>query len=692
MSGMPKVTINGMEIEVERGTSILQAAGQLGIEIPHFCYHDRLSVPANCRMCLVEVEGGPPKPVASCAMACGDGMVVKTDSDMVKKARKGVMEMLLINHPLDCPICDQGGECDLQDQAMGYGFDRSRYSENKRAVKDKELGPLIKTVMTRCINCTRCVRFAEEIAGTPVLGQFNRGEDAEIGTFIEELVDTELSGNLIDICPVGALTSKPYAFKARPWELTKTETIDVHDAVGSNIRVDAKGREVLRVLPRLHEDVNEEWISDRTRFSYDGLGKGRIDRPYVREKNKLRPATWEEAFQKIADKLGKIDGSEMAALVGDMADVESMVALKDFMNGLGSENLDCRTDGAQFDVHEPSGYLFNSGIAGIDEADAIILVGTNPRWEATMINARIRRAVFERRIPVHVVGPAVDLTYRYDHAGENFADLEKLAKAVKKKKYTKPMLIVGSGAFERKDGEVLHGALHKVAKDIGAATKDWNGFNMLHRAASRVGALGIGFAPFNKGAKDFASIVKGTKDGKVKALYLLGADEFNAKDEIGKKCFVIYQGHHGDHGAQAADVVLPGAAYTEKDGVYVNTEGRVQFARRAAFPPGEAREDWKILRALSGYIGTVLPYDTRSDLLTRISREWPVFSDIDQVVQVDFSSFGVKDKLSQTGAKKKFELPIKNYYLSNSICRASDTMRACSDAFLRTSPLKKAAE
>ena len=694
---MPKVTINGMEIEVERGTSILQAAGQLGIEIPHFCYHDRLTVPANCRMCLVEVEGGPPKPVASCAMACGDGMVVKTDSPMVKKARKGVMEMLLINHPLDCPICDQGGECDLQDQAMGYGFDRSRYHENKRAVKDKELGPLIKTVMTRCINCTRCVRFAEEIAGTPVLGQFNRGEDAEIGTFVDQLVQTELSGNLIDICPVGALTSKPYAFKARPWELTKTETIDVHDAVGSNIRVDAKGREVLRVLPRLHEDVNEEWISDRTRFSYDGLGKARIDQPYIREKNKLRPATWEEAFTKIADKLGKIKGSEMAALAGDLADVESMVALKDFMAGLGSDHLDCRTDGAKFDVHEPAGYLFNSGIAGIDEADAIILVGTNPRWEASMINARIRKAVFERRVPVAVVGPAVDLTYKYTHAGASFADLEVLAKGRKKKTSPlygakQPLIIVGSGVFERKDGEAIHGALHKIAKDLGAVTKEWNGFNILHRAASRVGALGIGFAPSKPKARDFDAIIKGTKDGSIKALYLLGADEFDAKGSIGKKCFTIYQGHHGDHGAQAADVVLPGAAYTEKDGIYVNTEGRVQFARRAVFPPGEAREDWKVLRALSGYIGDVLPYDTRGDLLGRIAGEWPVFSDIDQVVKVDWASFGSKAKLSATGAKKKFDLPVKNFYLSNAICRASETMRACSDGFLRPSPLKKAAE
>ena len=383
---MPKLTINDQEIDVENGTSILQAAKQLGIEIPHFCYHDKLSVPANCRMCLVEIEGGPPKPAASCAMACGEGMVVKTDSEMVKKARKGVMEMLLINHPLDCPICDQGGECDLQDQAVGYGFDRSRFQENKRAVKDKEIGPLIKTVMTRCINCTRCVRFAEEIAGTPVLGQLNRGEESEIGTFINEVVQTELSGNLIDICPVGALTSKPYAFKARPWELRKTETIDVHDAVGSNIRIDARGREVLRVLPRLHEDINEEWINDRTRFAYDGLGKGRIDRPYIRDEKsgKLKEASWDEALTTIADKMKGLKGEEIAGLVGDLAAVEEIVALKDLLANLGITNMDCRTDGAQFDTTKRHGYLFNSTIAGIEEADAILLIGTNPRYEASV--------------------------------------------------------------------------------------------------------------------------------------------------------------------------------------------------------------------------------------------------------------------------------------------------------------------
>ena len=674
-----KLTIKDMELEVERGTSILQAAQQLGIEVPHFCYHERLSVPANCRMCLVEVEGGPPKPAASCAMACGDGMVVKTDSPMVKKARKGVMEMLLINHPLDCPICDQGGECDLQDQAMGYGFDRSRFKENKRAVKDKELGPLIKTVMTRCINCTRCVRFAEEVAGTPVLGQLNRGEDAEIGTFIGELVKTELSGNLIDICPVGALTSKPYAFKARPWELTKTETIDVHDAVGSNIRVDVKGREVLRVLPRLNEDVNEEWISDRTRFSYDGLNKGRLDRPYIRDEKsgKLIEASWEDAFSFIAGKMKGIKGDAIAGLVGDLAEVESIVALKDLLEKLGSPHMDCRTDGACFDVSNRVGYLFNSTIAGIDDADAILLIGTNPRHEASIINARIRKAVFERRVKVGVVGEAADLSYDYFHVGSDMKALEKMVKDHKgKMKAQKPLWIIGSGVFEREDGAAIHKKLHALADDMGIVKDGWNGFNILHRAASRVGALDVGFVPQDKG-KGFHDIIEGTKDGSIKALYLLGADEFNAREAIGWKTFTIYQGHHGDHGAARADVILPGAAYTEKDGIYMNTEGRVQYAKRAASPPGDAREDWKVLRALSAVLGQALPYDTQMQLRDRVLGEFKHLAVQGEIAPAGWGAFGGKGKV----ANDSFINPVTHYYLTNAICRASDTMRSCSQDF-----------
>ena len=684
---MPKLTINGIEIEVEKGTSILQAAEQLGVEIPRFCYHDKLSVPANCRMCLVQVEGGPPKPVASCAMACGDGMIVHTESDMVKKARKGVMEMLLINHPLDCPICDQGGECDLQDQAMAYGFDRSRFYENKRAVPDKELGPLIKTSMNRCINCTRCVRFAEEVAGTPVLGQFHRGEEAEIGTFIDQLVKTELSGNLIDVCPVGALTSKPYAFKARAWELRKTETIDVHDALGSNIRVDVRGREVMRVLPRLHEDINEEWIDDRTRFAYDGLQRGRIDRPYIRDEKsgKLIEATWDEAFATIAARMKGVRGVESAGLVGDMADLESIVALKDFLTYLGSPNMDCRTDGSSFDVNERSGYLFNSTIAGIERADAILLVGTNPRWEATLVNARIRKMYLEKRIKVAVVGEAADLTYPYEHLGHGPDAVEKARMFFGKAE--KPMIIVGSGAFAREDGVAVHHALREIAAKSGVVKDGWNGFNILHRAASRVGALEAGFVPQKKG-KNFHEILEGTKNGTIKMLFLLGADEFDARSQIGWQTFVIYQGHHGDHGAARADIVLPGAAYTEKDAIYVNTEGRPQLAKRAASPPGEAREDWKIIRALSAHLGVKLAYDTSVQLRQRIAHEWPHLVDINVIKPAKWAEFGEKGKLQ----KESFRSPIRNFYLANAICRASETMRKCSASFLEKEQFAEVAE
>ncbi len=691
---MPKLTINGMEIEVERGTSILQAAEQLGIEVPRFCYHDKLSVPANCRMCLVEVEGGPPKPVASCAMACGEGMVVKTDSPMVQKSRKGVMEMMLVNHPLDCPICDQGGECDLQDQAVGYGFDRSRFHENKRAVKDKDLGPLIETVMTRCINCTRCVRFAEEIAGTPVLGQMNRGEDSEIGTFVGELVKTELSGNLVDVCPVGALTSKPYAFRARPWELTKTETIDVHDAVGSNIRIDVRGREVMRILPRLHEDVNEEWIGDRTRFACDGLHNNRLDRPYVRsaQTGKLVEATWEQAFGVIAEKLKDVQPSEIAGLVGDLVDVESVVALKDLLTRLGSPHRDCRTDGALFDPSARAGYLFNSTLAGIDQASAVLLIGTNPRHEATMVNARIRKNILERGMPVGLLGKAVDLGYAYTPVGTSLADLENIVKGGIGRSFERPMWMIGSGVFEREDGLAVHAFLRELAEKEGIIKEGWNGFNILHRAASRVGALDVGFVPQEAGARDFRGILEGTRDGLIKALYLLGVDEFDARAQIGWQTFVIYQGHHGDQGAERADVILPGCAYTEKDGLYVNTEGRPQMARKGASPVGEAREDWKILRALSaelsGVFDATLPYDTAVQLRARIAEEFPHLGQIDTIMPAPWKVFGAKGPVDM---KAVLCNPLSSYYLTNAICRASQTMRDCAESF-ETPKLLEAAE
>lgn len=669
---MPKLKINGMEIEVEKGTSILQAAEELGVEIPRFCYHDRLTVPANCRMCLVEVEGGPPKPVASCAMACAEDMVVHTESEMVHKARRGVMEFLLINHPLDCPICDQGGECDLQDQAMGYGFDRSRYHENKRSVANKNVGPLIKTIMTRCIQCTRCVRFSDEVAGTSELGMLHRGENAEIDTFIEKAISSELSGNLIDICPVGALTSKPYAFKARSWELSKTESIDVHDAVGSNIRVDSRGNEVMRVLPRLHEDVNEEWISDKTRFAYDGLKNRRLDTPWVRDDKtkKMRKASWEEALEVVGKKLKAVKAEKKAFFAGDMADLESMVALKDLAVATGGGELECRIDGARFDVSKRSAYLFNSSIAGIEEADAILIVGSNPRLEAPLVNARIRKTWLNNRTKVGLVGEAVDLTYKYDHLGASPADLEKLltaksgfAKVLKEAK--NPMIIIGMGAFQRNDGAAIQALTREIAEHFKMVSEEWNGYNVLHTAASRVGALDIGFVtdkPVDLSNKSF--------------VYLLGAD-FDL-DGLSKNAFVVYQGHHGDIGAHNADVILPGAAYTEKSAIYVNTEGRVQKTRLAVQPPGEAREDWKIIRALSGYAKAILPYDNLLQIRERIVSEWAHFGEFDIAPDTKWVKFGKKGKLLKAG----FTNPIKNFYMTDPIARASKTMAECSKEFV----------
>lgn len=681
---MPKLKINDVEIEVAPGTSILQAAESLGIEIPRFCYHDRLSVPANCRMCLVEVSPGPPKPQASCALACADGMSVKTDSDMVKKARKGVMEMLLINHPLDCPICDQGGECDLQDQAVAYGFDRSRYYESKRAVVDKNLGPLVKTVMTRCIQCTRCVRFSDEIAGTPDLGLFNRGEDVEIGPFVEKACATELSGNLVDICPVGALTSKPYAFSARPWELRKTETIDVMDAVGSNIRVDSRGTEVMRVLPRLHEGVNEEWISDRTRHAIDGLKKARLDRPWIRDEKsgKLRESTWEEAFTLISARLRPLAGSEIGAIAGELCDIESMVALKDLMGALGSGNLDCRTDGAHFDPSARAGYIFNSGIGGIERADAILLVGTNPRVEATMVNARIRKAWLNNRVPIGLIGEAVDLGYPYTRVGAGPREMESLLRgtnafADRLARAERPMIILGSGAFLRPDGSAIQALARDMADHFGIVREGWNGFNILQLAASRVGALDIGFLP-SRGAMDIHAMLEGTRNGKIKALYLLGVDEFDVRAATGWQTFVIYQGHHGDSGAARADVILPGAAYTEKDALYVNTEGRVQMARRAVFPPGQAREDWAILRVVSESLGRSLPYDSLDSLRRRIVAQWPHLGDVDVQGPSPWIPFGRKGPISDAA----FISPVRNFYMTNAVCRASETMAECTRVFV----------
>jgi NADH-quinone oxidoreductase subunit G len=684
---MPKLTIDGIEIEVPNGFSVLQAAEMAGKEVPRFCFHDRLSVAANCRMCLVEVEKAP-RPVASCAFPVGEGMVVKTDSPMVRKARRGVMEFLLINHPLDCPICDQGGECDLQDQAMAYGADHSRYTENKRSVRDKELGPLVKTNMTRCIQCTRCVRFATEIAGVPELGATSRGENIEITTYVQKTLSSELSGNLVDVCPVGALTSKPYAYVARPWEMKKTDSVDVMDAVGSAIRVDTRGPQVMRILPRLNEDINEEWLADKSRHIVDGLMRRRLDKPWLRVGGKLRPASWEEAFIAISGRLRDLPGGKIGALAGDMADAESMLALKDLLAALGSTNLDCRQGGAAFDTARRDYYIFNSTIAGIEEADALLLIGTNPRHEAPILNARIRKRWRANRRPVAVIGSAADLTYPSKIIGAGADVLTALLDgshpfAEVLTKAAKPMIVLGEGALAGEGGAAVLAAAWKLAAQVGGFTEAWHGFNVLHRAAARVGALDLGFLPGPEG-QDWARMVSGG----VEVLWLLGADEFDAA-AIAPETFVIYQGHHGDRGAARADVILPGAAYTEKSGTYVNTEGRVQRTAQAAFPLGEAKEDWRIIRAFSAVIGHTLPYDTIEALRARLSAVNPVFGTIDSLKR-----FATSDTTGPAGGDAPlsgapFAVAVPDYYQTDPISRASPTMQTCTET---VSPLLQAAE
>ncbi|MAF94313.1 MAG: NADH-quinone oxidoreductase subunit G [Rhodospirillaceae bacterium] len=677
---MPKLTIDGTEIEVESGLTVLQACEQAGIEIPRFCYHERLSIAGNCRMCLVEMERSP-KLIASCAMPAADGMVIHTDTPEIRKMRKGVMEFLLINHPLDCPICDQGGECDLQDQAMGYGFDRSRYQENKRAVENKDFGPLIKTIMTRCIHCTRCIRFATEIAGVPELGATGRGESMEVGTYVEKALTSELSGNMIDLCPVGALTSGPYAYTARSWELEKTESIDTMDAVGSAIRVDTRGSEVMRILPRLNEDVNEEWISDKTRFACDGLRRQRIDRPYVRRNGKLLPVSWDDAFTAIADRIKTVDGGRIAAIAGDMADCESMMALKDLMTALGSPNTDCRQDGAKLDPSCRSGYLFNTTIQGIEQADACLLIGANPRYEAPVLNARLRKRWTMGGFSVAVVGPGEDLTYDYQLLGAGPDALKSIASgrhdfAKVLKAAERPMLILGQGALTRDDGAEILGFARRIAEGCGMidAKRGWNGFNVLHTAAARVGGLDLGFVP-GKGGRDTSGIVDGAGDGGIEVVYLLGADEIDTARLGG--AFVIYQGHHGDRGAHRADVILPGAAYTEKNATYVNTEGRVQQAQRAAFPPGDAREDWAVIRALSDVLGQPLPYDDLKMVRGRLVDANSVFLNVDEITPAPWGDFGKEGKPSSAPLRS----PIDNFYMTDPISRASATMAACTEQF-----------
>jgi NADH-quinone oxidoreductase subunit G len=668
---MPTIKIDGKEMEVPAGITILQACEMAGLEIPRFCYHERLSIAGNCRMCLVEVKPGPPKPQASCALPVADKQEIFTNTPMVTKARNGVMEFLLINHPLDCPICDQGGECDLQDQAMAYGFDRSRYHENKRAVPDKELGPLVKTSMNRCIHCTRCIRFATEVAGVEQLGATGRGESMEVTTYVEEALQTELAGNLVDLCPVGALTAKPYAFEARSWEMRKTESVDVFDALGANIRVDTRGGQVMRVLPRLNDDVNEEWISDKTRHAIDGLRHQRLDRPYVRVKGKLVEASWDDAFAAIAARLKPLDGRKVAAIVGDQCDAESMVALKDLMAGLGSPNVDCRQDGAKLDASVRGGYIFNPGVKGIDQADAILLVGTNPRLESPVLNARIRKRYLTGRCKIASVGPAADLTYPVERLGAGPASLAEVAAgkgsfAEAFKTAKNPLVIVGMGALAREDGA----AVLALARGLAVVRDDWNGFAVLHIAASRVGALDLGLVP-GEGGLDVAAILAGAQSKAIEVVYLLAADEIDT-NKLGK-AFVIYQGHHGDAGANRADVILPGAAYTEKPGTYVNTEGRVQLGQRASYPPGDAREDWAILRALSERLGKPLPYDTLDQVRARLIAVNKSFAALDQQAPGAWGDFG----MSGPTVDAPFLSPVANFYMTDPISRASRTMAEC---------------
>jgi NADH-quinone oxidoreductase subunit G len=675
---MSKIVIDGKEIDVPAEYTLLQACEAAGAEVPRFCFHERLSIAGNCRMCLVEVKGGPPKPTASCAMGVkdlrpgpnGEPPVVFTNSPMARKGRKGVMEFLLINHPLDCPICDQGGECDLQDQAMGYGADSSRFSENKRAVDDKFIGPLVKTSMNRCIQCTRCVRFVTEVAGVPELGAIGRGEDMEITSYLERALTSELQGNIVDLCPVGALTAKPTAFHARPWEYVKTESVDVMDALGSAIRLDSRGREIVRILPRVNDAINEEWISDKARHIVDGLKTQRLDRPYLRVDGRLKPASWAEAFAAVAGKVKATAPSRVGAIIGDLATVEEMFALKVLFAKLGSPNIDCRQDGSK--LHPKFGrasYLFNSTIAGIDQADAILVIGSNPRHEAAVLNARVRKRWLSGGALTGLVGEKADLTYEYNYLGAGPESLAAFVDHPPANK-TKPMFILGAGAFSRPDGEGVLSLAAKAALSLGVVKDGWNGFNVLQSAASRVGGLDLGLVP-GEGGLDAPAMAKAKA---VDVLVNLGADEIH----IEPGAFVVYIGTHGDRGAHRADVILPGAAYTEKTGIYVNTEGRPQFAERAVFPPGDAREDWSILRALSDPIGTRLPFDSLTQLRSALAAAYPLLVRFDAVAPADAGVFGRLAALGGAADKTSFVPAVADFYLTNPIARASRVMAECS--------------
>ncbi|HEX7821486.1 MAG TPA: NADH-quinone oxidoreductase subunit NuoG [Sphingobium sp.] len=668
---MPKVKVDGVELEVPAGATVLQACEIAGKEIPRFCYHERLSIAGNCRMCLVEVKPGPPKPQASCALPAAENQEIFTNTPMVKKAREGVMEFLLINHPLDCPICDQGGECDLQDQSVAYGKGKSRYHEHKRAVTEKYMGPVVKTVMTRCIQCTRCVRFAEEVAGVPEIGAIGRGEGMQITTYLEKAAQSELSGNVVDLCPVGALTSRPYAFEARPWELKKTLAIDVMDAVGTNIRLDSRGRQVLRSLPRINDDVNEEWASDKTRHAVDGLVRKRLDQPFVRKGGKLVPATWDEAFAAIA---AVPHGGSVAAVAGDLLDCETMFAARELVHALGGTQLEGRQTGLQYDVSSLSAVNFNSTLAGIETADAILLIGTNLRWEAPLVNTRIRKAI-KRGAKVFGLGPETDLTYAVEWLGNDAGLLANLPQVVLDAfaKAERPAVIIGGGVLA-KDG--AHGDTLALVETLGLIKGAWNGYNVLHMAAARMGGLMLGYAT--------AGGIKAIAASAPKLLFALGADEVDYAAFEGS--FKVYVGHHGDKGAHAADVILPGASYAEKLGTYVNLEGRVQRGDKAVFAPGDAREDWTILRALSDVMGKTLPFDSFAALRAAMVAAVPALG------VEGLADYGWSVPSLPTGGSGLFGHPIKDFYLTNAICRASPTMQRCSAELVHGQDFAEAAE
>ena len=679
---MPKIIINNKEIEFQEGITVLQACEIAGSEIPRFCYHDRLSIAGNCRMCLVEMENSP-KLIASCAMPASDGMIIKTNTESVRKARKGVMEFLLINHPLDCPICDQGGECDLQDQAMHYGFDKSRYEENKRAVKNKYMGPLVSTIMTRCIHCTRCVRFATEIGGVDDIGMLGRGENVEITTYLEKAIKSELSGNVIDLCPVGALTSRPYAFKARPWELKKTETIDVFDAMGSSIRIDSLDKSALRVLPRLNEEINEEWISDKSRFAIDGLSSQRIDTPFIRQNNKLIETDWDAALKRVISELKKRNKEKTVALSGKFTDLETLYSSKKFLNSIGSNYYECRYDNVQFKKHYRESYLFNSSIQLLDEADAILIVGSNPRWEASVLNSRIRKAYLHNDCKIALIGKKIDLTYKYEHLSENQSFLNEVydghtsfCKVLQNAK--KPFLIIGNSAINNQDGEDVLDLCAKISKKYGIFTDNWNGFNILQQDISKVGALDIKFYN-DEFTNNFNKNVNHHIENFKPVVFLLGNDEID--NSILKNAFVIYIGHHGEKSAQIADIVLPSPAFTEKTSIYINMEGRVLQTSRCYHPLGQAKEEWKIFRSISDDINKELQFNNLNDLRKEICSEYPLVQALNKLPSSNQLNFGKLNKLS----KRILDHTISNFYMTDVISRSSITMAKCTKEILEKS-------